>query len=215
MKRLLLLLPLLVALGFCAQSQKLVQKNMELRGKSVEMKLKFADTITVEAWDKNRIEVQVSVNIDENRYNDYYELKVNDQGSNLVLEELVDFKAIHKQRGENQSLCSEIVYKLKVPSNLEFSLNTISGQVELKGMVGKMTVHSISGFIDYAVPSNCKAQLNLSTVSGNVYSDLKFDEKPEKEISWIGSKHKLSFNGGTQDIALKTVSGDIYLRKGR
>jgi hypothetical protein len=215
MKRLLVLLPLVVALGFCAHSQKLVQKNLELRGKSVEMKLTFADTITVEAWGNNRIELQVSVNIEENRYNDYYELKVKDQGSNLVLEELVDFKAIHKQRGENQSLRTEIVYKLRVPSNLEFSLNTISGKVVLKGILGKMTVHAISGFIDYTVPSNCKAQLNLSTVSGNLYSDLKFDEKPGKDISWVGTKQKLSLNGGTMDIALKTVSGDIYLRKGR
>jgi len=215
MKRLIVLLPFLLGVTFYAQSQKLVQKNLDVQGRKVEMKFKFADTIAIEAWDKNTLELQVSVNIDGNRYNDYYELKVNNQGSSLVLEEVVNFEAIQKKRGDNHNYQNEIIYKLKVPSNLEFSLNTISGQVEMKGTLGKMTVNSISGFIDYAVPQRCKAQIDLSTVTGNVYSNLKFDEKPGKEISWVGTRRKLSLNGGTQDIALKTVSGDIYLRKGQ
>lgn len=31
-------------------------------------------------------------------------------------------------------------------------------------------------------------------------------------ISWIGTNHALSLNGGDVDVELKTVSGDIYLR---
>lgn len=205
----------LICLNIIAYSQRIVQKSLDLQGKTVEMKFKFADTITIEAWDQNKVELQVSVNIGKNLYNDYYELKVGNHGNSMVLEEMVDFKTIHKISGGNDSLRSDLIYKLKVPSHLEFSLNTISGQVVLKGVLGKMTINSISGFIDYAVPSSCKAQIDLVTVTGNVYTDIKFDEKSSKEVSWVGTKRRLTINGGSQEIVLKTVSGDIYLRKGK
>jgi len=213
MKRILILLPFLLGLTCYAYSQKLVTKNLDVNGKKVEMKFKFADTINIEAWNQNKIELHVSVNIEGNLYNDYYTLNVNEQGNNLALEEVIDFEGIKKKRGDNQNFQMEIIYKLKVPSNLEFNLNTISGQVEMKGILGKMDVNSISGFIDYAVPQACKARIDLSTISGNVYSNLKFDDQSGKEISWVGTKRKLTLNGGTQDIALKTISGNIYLRK--
>lgn len=215
MKRLLMLLPFLLGLTIYAYSQKLIQKSLDYQGKKVEMKFSFADTIVIDAWDKNTIELQVSVNIDDNRYNDYYELKISNDDNVFQIVEEIDFKAIRKEKGKDCNFDNDIVYKLKVPANLEFDLKTISGQVEMKGTLGKMDVNSISGFIDYSVPQVCKAQIDLSTVTGNVYSNLKFDEKPMKEIAWVGTKRKLTLNGGSQDIALKTVSGDIYLRKGR
>jgi DUF4097 and DUF4098 domain-containing protein YvlB len=102
-----------------------------------------------------------------------------------------------------------------VPANLEFSLKTISGQIEIEGTLGKMDVNSISGFIDYTIPQASKARIDLSTISGNVYSNLNFDEKATKEISWVGTKRNLTLNGGDVAVALKTISGDIYLRKSR
>jgi len=213
MKRILILLPFLLGLACYAHSQKLVTKNLDVNGKKVEMKFKFADTINIEAWNQNKIELHVSVNIEGNLYNDYYTLNVNERGNNLALEEVIDFEGIKKKRGDNQNFQMEIIYKLKVPANLEFNLNTISGQVEMKGILGKMDVNSISGFIDYTVPQTCKARIDLSTISGNVYSNLKFEDQSTKEISWVGTKRKLTLNGGTQDIALKTISGNIYLRK--
>lgn len=215
MRKLWIALLLVVAVSLSGRAQKVVQKSLEVHEKSVEMKFQFADTITIEAWNQNRLELEVYVNIGDNRYNDYYDLKVREKGSKLTLEEVVDFGTIQKLNGNNQSMRNELGYKLKVPANLDFSLNTISGQVVLKGLIGPMKINSISGFIDYSVPVACKAQLELASVTGNLYSDLKFDEKAEKEMQWVGLKRRLSLNGGTQIINLKTVSGDIYLRKSK
>ena len=181
------------------------------------MKFDFADDIHVEAWNKNTIELEVSVNIEDNRYNDYYALNVNEHSGNVDLIEKVDFDGIKKVKGtKNCNNCqTKINYKLKVPANLEFNLKTISGKIELVGSQGKMSVNSISGFIDYAIPAALKAHINLSTVTGDVYSDVKFDKSPSKEISWVGTKRDLSLNGGTLPVELKTVSGDIYLRKSK
>ena len=215
MKRILILLPFLLGLACYAQTERIIKKTLNVQGKKAEMKFNFAENIVLEAWDKNTIELQVTVNIDENRYNDYYDLKINEEANLCQLVEEVNFKEIQKKRGDKCNLNSHIVYKLKVPVNLEFNLSTISGEVEMKGTLGKMEVNSISGFIDYTVPQSCKARINLSTISGNVYSNLKFEDKPTKEISWVGTKRNLTLNGGDVAVALKTISGDIYLRKSR
>ena len=214
MKKLILLLIIVVAQTTIGRSQKVIQKNLEAKGKTVEMKFDFADTIFIEAWNKNTLALEVSVNIDENLYNDDYTLNVNEKQGSVSLEEKVDFKAIQKRKGkENCNINSHIIYTLKVPADLAFHLKTISGQVEIKGTTGKIDVNSISGFIDYAAPAACKAKINLSTISGNVYSNLKFDKQNDREMKWVGSEYNLTLNGGGPEMALKTISGDIFLRK--
>jgi hypothetical protein len=214
MKRLTILLALVVGMSVVANSQKVIQKNLEAKGKMVEMKFDFADTIFIEAWNKSTLALEVSVNIDENQFNDNYSLNVNENNGNVKLEEVVDFKAIQKKKAkENCNINSHIIYTLKVPADLAFNLKTISGQVEIKGTTGKMDVNSISGFIDYSAPSACKAKIKISTITGNVYSNLKFDEQKDKEMKWVGSDYNLVLNGGGPEIALKTISGDIFLRK--
>ncbi len=214
MKKLIILLIIVVGQTTLAHSQKVIQKSLEAKGKTVEMKFDFADTIFIEAWNKSTLALEVSVNIDENRFNDDYTLNVSEKPGAVKLEEVVDFKAIQKKKGkDNCNLNSHIIYTLKVPADLAFNLKTISGQVEIKGTTGKMDVNSISGFIDYAAPTACKAKIKISTITGNVYSNLKFDEQKDREMKWVGSDYNLVLNGGGPEIALKTISGDIFLRK--
>jgi DUF4097 and DUF4098 domain-containing protein YvlB len=215
MKRIILLLALLPVMTYFTFAQRIVQKTLEVQGKKVVMKFDFADSIVVEAWDKNTLELQVSVNICNNGYNDDYKLNVNEFGNKLELIEKVDFKNVQSKSKDNDNLKSVINYTLKVPANLEFELKTISGNVELKGTLGKMTINSISGFIDYTIPKSHSAHIDLSTVTGNVYSDLKFEEKEQEKMSWVGTKRNLALNGGNVAVILKTVSGDIFIREGR
>lgn len=215
MKRIILLLAFLQGLTFFAYSQRLVQKNLEVQGKKVVMKFDFADTILVEAWDKNTLEVQVSVNIGNNSYNNDYQLNVDESGNKLELVEKIDFKDVRSKSKDYDKLKSIINYKLKVPAQLEFDLKTISGKVELKGTLGKMAINSVSGFLDFTIPKSHSTHIDLSTVTGNVYSDLKFEEKSPEKMSWVGTKRELNLNGGNVAVELKTVSGDIFLRMGK
>ena len=217
MKRYVLAAILMVATIGTAFSQKVITKKLDVTGKKMEMKFDFADSIRIEAWNKNTVELEVLVNIDNNRFNEYYKLNENSFSGDIDLVEKIDFEAIKKIKGSgnNCNFDKMIRYKLKVPANLEFSLKTIAGQVILEGSLGKMSVNSISGFIDYAVPASMKTRINLSTITGDVYSNLKFDNKPEKETQWVGTKRQLTLNGGTQPIKLETISGNIYLRKSK
>ena len=215
MKRFIVLLAFVPVMTSFAFSQRVVQKNYDVHGKKVEMKFNFADTILVEAWDKNTLEVQVSVNIENNIYNNDFQLNADESGNKLELIEKVDFKNVQSKSKDNDKLKSVINYKLKVPAQLEFDLKTISGNVELKGNLGKMCINSISGFIDCMLPKSHSANIDLSTVTGNVYSDLKFEEKSPEKMSWVGTKRELNLNGGKVAVELKTVSGDIFIREGK
>lgn len=217
MKKYVLAAILMVATLSTAFSQKVITKKVDVSGKKMDMKFDFADSIRIEAWNKNTVELEVSVNIDNNRFNEYYKLNENSFSGDIDLVEKIDFEAIKKIKGtgNNCNFDKMIRYKLKVPANLEFSLKTISGQVEMIGTLGKMSVNSISGFIDYSIPSSMKARINLSTITGDVYSNMKFDTKESKDMNWVGTKRDLTLNGGTQPVKLETVSGNIYLRKSK
>ena len=215
MKRFILTLAIFLGAVAIVFSQKIIDKQIEVDGKRTEMKLSFAENIKIEVWNNNYIGFHATANIDENRYNDFYNLNINEKPGKIEIVEDVDFDGIKKKTGE-KNLCNfntEINYTIKVPKDLNFSVNTISGEVELVGCEGEMVVNSVSGFIDYSIPEKLQAKIDLSTVTGDVYSNVKFDDSDSKEISWVGTKRELTLNGGNKDVELKTVSGDIYLRK--
>jgi hypothetical protein len=215
MKKILFIVLVFLGTAQFVDAGKNITKKVEVNGKKTEIKLSFADTIRVETWNNSYVEIQVSVDIDDNRYNDYYSLNVNEKSGKAEIEEKVDFEGIKKEKGNRNlnNFNTDINYHLKVPKDLDFDLSTISGKVELIGCQGEMSINSVSGFIDYSVPENHKANIGLSTVTGDVYSNLNFDNKLPKEISWVGINHELLFNGGDVEVQLKTVSGDIFLRK--
>jgi len=214
MKRIILLFIALAGLATAAFSQKIIDEEIDVKGKEAFMKFSFADDIVLEAWDKDYVQLHVEVDIDENRYNDEYALNIDKGSGKVELIEDIDFEKIRKLKGGkyNCNFNSDIHYSLKVPKNLKVKLETISGEVELLGCQGEMAIKSISGFIDYSIPKEHKAKIELSTVTGEVYSNVTFDKPLSKEISWVGTNQELSLNGGSTGVDLKTVSGDIFLR---
>jgi hypothetical protein len=208
---------LIVVTTVVCWSQKTINKTFDVAGKKLELKFDFADSIRIETWNKSTVELQVVVDIESNKYNDYYSLNANQFSGEARVVEKVDFEGLKKAKGckNNCNFNTSIFYTVKVPASVQFSLKTISGEVTLVGALENATINSISGFIDYAVPSNLKARINLSTVTGDVYSNIKFDNKVGKEMSWVGTKQDLVLNSGTSPIHLQTVSGNIYLRKAK
>jgi len=214
MKRIILLFIALAGIATAAFSQKIIDEEIDVKGKEASMKFSFADDIVLEAWDKDYIQLHIEVDIDENKYNDEYALNIDKDFGKVELIEDIDFDKIKELKGgkNNCNFNSDIHYSLKVPKNLKVKLETISGEVELLGCQGEMAVKSISGFIDYSIPKEHKAKIELSTVTGDVYSNVTFDKPLSKEISWVGTNQELSLNGGNTGVNLKTVSGDIFLR---
>lgn len=215
MKKIFLTTAVILVAVAVALAQKVIDKKIEVDARKAEMKLDFAENIKVEAWNNNYIGFKATANIDDNRYNDFYDLNIIEKPGKVDIVEDLDFEGIKKKIG-TKNLCNfntEINYTIQIPKGLNFSVKTISGEIELVGCEGEIAVNSVSGFIDYSIPEKHKAYIDLSTVTGDVYTNVKFDNQDSPEISWVGTNRELTLNGGNKDVDLKTVSGNIYLRK--
>lgn len=111
----------------------------------------------------------------------------------------------------------DIDYEIYVPAQANVSLKTISGNVFSDYQKGKYTLETISGKIDLRLPAAARCDLGVKTISGDVYTDLTFEKpKPDADgLSRVGGKYEadLRLNGGGDALTLKTISGNIYLRK--
>lgn len=110
----------------------------------------------------------------------------------------------------------------------DINLKEISGPVVLSSIAGNINVdfgsfpinkpcsiNSVSGDVDVILPQKAEVQVELSTIQGSFYSD--FDVKQtEKDLRRIGG-NRMSFdlNGGGFKFDITTVTGNIYLRKGK
>ena len=147
-----------------------------------------------------------------------YRIKVPD---NLVLK-------IHRgcERGREttvQNMKSEIDFdgchevKLKNVTG-PLVISTISGGVDVVfteiSKDKSISIATISGELDVTIPAKAGVDVDLSTVSGNMYSDFDFapDSKDMRRIG--GSSIHSALNGGGTDLKLSNISGNIYLRKG-
>jgi lia operon protein LiaG len=97
-------------------------------------------------------------------------------------------------------------------------LSTISGDIEVTFSnlaAGKpFSINSISGEIDITLPASTQADVEMSAVSGRMYSDFDFSNK-SKDMNQIGGNElSTKLNGGGAKFSIVTVSGNIYLRKG-
>ena len=78
------------------------------------------------------------------------------------------------------------------------------------------SVSLVSGYIDVTLPANTQADLALSSISGEIYTDLDLEmENAKDNMRRLGGGRNIdgSLNGGGIKMSLKTISGDIYLRK--
>lgn len=98
--------------------------------------------------------------------------------------------------------------------------SSTSGDVEIEfselSQANPTSISLVSGFIDITMPQNSQADFNLSSVSGEVYTDLDIELQGSRNnsMSRLGGGGQINgtLNGGGVDVSLKSISGDIYLR---
>jgi hypothetical protein len=120
----------------------------------------------------------------------------------------------------------------------ELVIESLNADIKLIDITGPAVIHSISGdiegnfasisqenptsisavsaMIDLALPANGPASLEISTVSGESYSDLdlKLEREGEEDMMRIGgSTTKGTLGSGGVTMNISSVSGEIYLRK--
>jgi len=79
------------------------------------------------------------------------------------------------------------------------------------------SISLVSGYIDITIPADTPAEFHLASVSGEIYTDMDIEVSGNDNgnMRIIGGGRKISgtLNGGGVEVGLKSVSGNIYLRK--
>lgn len=242
MKRILFFIGLLLTFSNLA-AQKKITKNTKASGiNEVYIHAKFAEKIKIKNWSKNEISVEATLNINDNKDNDSFSLKEDKVGTTYTLKSDYGnlFKkhkknmVVHSGEGCNSyNYCVnhnevKINYVIYVPKNMKLKIKSISGSVDALTFNGKLTLdlisgnitvkkHSknmnlktISGDIDIAISD---AEFKAETLTGTVYSDLDIDFNKNRKKSYGSQKIYGTVKNGTASLKLKTISGDIFLRK--
>ncbi len=98
-------------------------------------------------------------------------------------------------------------------------LSTISGSIDvvLTGInKDKPTsIASVSGEIDVTLPASSAANLEMTTINGNMYSDFDLATQQSAMKRVGGNAITTKLNGGGGDLKISNISGNIYLRKAK
>jgi hypothetical protein len=215
MKRLFWLLLLGPLFILQAGAQKIIEKHMDFSNKDlVSLNIQIADSIRILTWNKNEVYVKTSININDNKDNELYQMTFDDAGSTVVVLAKIKEEEKGKRRNYNNNCCcfeSQIYCDIYVPENANISVESINGNITITGRTAAIRAKSISGFIDLSVDPARKADLRLNTITGTVYTDLAVNATRSSRS--VGTKISDLVNGGGKPISLETISGDIFLRK--
>lgn len=79
------------------------------------------------------------------------------------------------------------------------------------------SISSTSGDVDITMPASTKGNFKMGTVSGEIYTDVDFKFAEEEDMKRMGGgmSANATLNGGGVEISLKSVSGDVYIRKSK
>lgn len=232
MKTILSTIAILFFLASMLQAQQIIEKAMPLKANQlVILDLKFAEAITIENWDKNEMYIKVEVNINNNTLNEAHTMTIS--SSENAVEVITGFdEALLKSSKESEctkngirqsnfngkegySICSSINYIVYLPSNVDLTVETISGNILMDDRNGSVEAKSISGFVDLSSASDKKADFYLKSITGEVYTDLDIKIANRQENPIVGYELKGKLNGGGEIVDLESISGDIYVRKGK
>jgi hypothetical protein len=209
-------------------AQKVIERNAVYKpGQEIILELPIGKTILISGWDKEEVALKATVNINNNKLNEAYALEVNN-GEVLYMEASLDEEILGNgtvadcdnnysfqriSNGKKGAVCAEIYYEIKVPRTAHLRLETISADVEAMGLEGPTQLKSISGFIDFSWPQQEGADLQLKSITGELYTDLAFDIlNKKKEAPMVGYELKGRKGRGGPLLELETISNNIYLR---
>lgn len=81
-----------------------------------------------------------------------------------------------------------------------------------------MSVKSINGEVDLTLPSAAKADFDLSSLQGDIFTDLDIavDKKGKEDGErFLGGMNNIKgkLNGGGVKVTVSSINGNLYLRK--
>ncbi|MBI9061305.1 MAG: hypothetical protein JEZ14_04920 [Marinilabiliaceae bacterium] len=189
-------------------AQKVYDQSYTWKNEIIEIDLPILDSISIETWNSKTVEMHLSVNVNDNKNNEEYQVKFDQTHERIELSS--DFKPRKRNCHEVDVYC-----RIKVPKGADINVNTISGDIASWSGLGAIHYKTISGFIDLSLSNKVKADIRAKTISGDIYSDLDLEFSGPLKNKVVGAEVDATLNGGGTEIALETISGNVYLRKNK
>ncbi|MBE9461860.1 hypothetical protein ACFP1I_31570 [Dyadobacter subterraneus] len=224
---------LLVLISGQALSQKIIDKKLPFNSaQTVNLNLRFGDSIKVRYWDKAEVSVHISAMINGGKLNDALTVTTASTAQQLSLKTDLDQEILSKgeaadcpekkftynseKDGKRYYVCSEINYQVFLPRQAKLVLETINGNIDIEGATAAVNAKTISGFVDMSWPKSKGANLGMKTITGEVYTDFTIDYKDKKQKNPIvGYLLEGTMNGGGPEIKLESISNNVYLRQSK
>lgn len=224
----LILIPILLGFVLNIQAQRIVEERHEINSdQSLRIEFDFADDIIINKWDKNEVYVKATVTLNDGEHNDNFKFNVVKNSRSLsIVSEIEDMNKISRE-------CSTIIiedgdttyingnrvqwdlyFEVYIPDHIEFDVETINGDIALKGLSGPMEISTINGDIDLFIPKTLQADLTMETINGTMYTNMDLEILQKKEgLCRIRGDVESKLNGGGPEISLSTINGTMYLRE--
>jgi len=97
--------------------------------------------------------------------------------------------------------------------------NTISGDIQVRFSATPSqpsAISSVSGDVDVSLPASAKLSLSMRSISGEIYTDFDLNLGGGNGLQHVGGQTiEGRTNGGGSSFSLKTISGDIFVRKAK
>lgn len=234
MKKIILLA--LFVCGFWVQvlaQERVVQRLFKISpDEEVHLDLRFGGNIHISAWDKDEVAFKAVIEINGGTLNDALELEY-DQDKGLKIASDYNTDKLKEGRREDcpdsysrygfskdndsYAVCSKISYELKVPRSINLDVESISGDIEMVGLVGPVRAKSISGYVDLSWPAENPADVSIKTVSGEAFTNLNNlnFKNMKSHIPIVGYELKGYIGAGGPEVSLESVSGNVYLREAK
>jgi lia operon protein LiaG len=116
----------------------------------------------------------------------------------------IDFKGCH-------SITLKNVTGPLVLSTISGSVNVVFSEISKDKSI---SIASVSGEVDVTLPAKAGFNLEMGTISGNMYSDFDLQSSKDEMRRVGGGSIHAQVNGGGVDVKLHSISSNIYLRKG-
>ena len=193
-----------------------VEERISVTGESrLALEFPFADDIKFTAWDRNEVLVQAAVTINEGRNDHIFKLESRKSSDTIYIDMVKNGWVAVEWGCRRDCRESEIHYRVYHPATMHIDAETISGDYDLDYYGRPGEFKTISGDIDLSIPGDQGVDFSVSTISGEVYSDLDIEYPQGKAgLNQVVGAHVLGrVRGGGPAVNLETISGNIYLRK--
>jgi hypothetical protein len=210
-------------------------------GQRITMHFDYPELIKVSTWDKNEISITGSVSINGGENDDAFSLESSSSGTEvsisgevrnlknlphritiwhdgqkMMFKSKADFRKYEDEHGHNYNSMNwgtdmDIFLVIKVPKNVETSVLSTYGTIEIKDFTGPLVAESTYGGVDAALTEKLVGDLKAETNYGDIYSnfDSKFTGSEFKDFHTVVNAKP----GNGPRYSFESKYGNVYLRK--